>query len=226
MAEIIPYLLYVIVPIPLPLTPTQILAIDLGFEMLLTLAFAWEPCEDTNLMMSMPPRKQVTLETSRERFTKAAAGVNETGSQEIINSAQIMAVDESTDLLHEQKNIQEDLKVLNTRLQSRYTKYIKEATQVTNQRYWKEHLKEMQKITSKPSGQSLLDSEVLLWSYIEAGLIEVAGCLTTYFAIFWFQFGVSAEDARRGQIKGNYYWKPHSPDLPLHDGSVLVFYDN
>ncbi|KAI9004751.1 hypothetical protein BC832DRAFT_558101 [Gaertneriomyces semiglobifer] len=60
MAEVIPYLLYVLIPIPQCLTAIQILAVDLGFELFMTLSFAFEPPEDADLMMRMPPRRQVT----------------------------------------------------------------------------------------------------------------------------------------------------------------------
>ena len=40
--EVVPYLLYVVVPIPLALTAIQIIAIDLGFELIAALSFAWE----------------------------------------------------------------------------------------------------------------------------------------------------------------------------------------
>jgi sodium/potassium-transporting ATPase subunit alpha len=43
--EVIPNLLYVIVPIPLPLSAILILVIDLGFELIVALSFAWDPPE-------------------------------------------------------------------------------------------------------------------------------------------------------------------------------------
>jgi sodium/potassium-transporting ATPase subunit alpha len=70
LAEIMPYLLYVVVPLPLPITPTQILTIDLGFELLVTLSFAWEPAEDENLMMSMVIIFQITLAAKKNSFTR------------------------------------------------------------------------------------------------------------------------------------------------------------
>jgi sodium/potassium-transporting ATPase subunit alpha len=61
--EVIPNLLYVIVPIPLPLTAILILVIDLGFELIAALSFAWDPPETTEGLMKLPPRKPVTPET-------------------------------------------------------------------------------------------------------------------------------------------------------------------
>lgn len=62
--EVIPNLLYVIVPIPLPLSAILILAIDLGFELIAALSFAWDPPETKDGLMKLPPRKPVTQETT------------------------------------------------------------------------------------------------------------------------------------------------------------------
>jgi sodium/potassium-transporting ATPase subunit alpha len=62
--EVIPNLLYVIVPIPLPLSAILILVIDLGFELFAALQFAWDPPESKEGLMKLPPRKPVTPETS------------------------------------------------------------------------------------------------------------------------------------------------------------------
>jgi sodium/potassium-transporting ATPase subunit alpha len=62
--EVIPNLLYVIVPIPLPLSAILILVIDLGFELIAALSFAWDPPETKEGLMKLPPRKPVTPETS------------------------------------------------------------------------------------------------------------------------------------------------------------------
>ncbi|KAF2093002.1 P-type cation exchange, alpha subunit of ATPase [Rhizodiscina lignyota] len=62
--EVIPNLLYVIVPIPLPLSAILILVIDLGFELFAALSFAWDPPETKEGLMKLPPRKPVTAESS------------------------------------------------------------------------------------------------------------------------------------------------------------------
>jgi len=61
--EVIPNLLYAIVPIPLPLSAILILVIDLGFELIAALSFAWDPPESEDSLMKLPPRKPVTPET-------------------------------------------------------------------------------------------------------------------------------------------------------------------
>jgi sodium/potassium-transporting ATPase subunit alpha len=63
--EVIPNLLYVIVPIPLPLSAILILVIDLGFELFAALSFAWDPPETAEGLMKLAPRKPVTPETAQ-----------------------------------------------------------------------------------------------------------------------------------------------------------------
>ena len=223
MAEILPYLLYVVVPIPLPITPTQILAVDLGFELLMTLSFAWEPAENEDVLLSIPPRRQVTIQSAKaahEHFVRKMQQNNDA----VVSIPNLQEnFSESTELLSNRNgDLQKDLKQLNSRVQNRYATYINEAKSLTQKNFWENYIKEWRDITLSNRGERLLDREVLLWAYIEAGLVEVAACLCTYFAIFWFQFGISADVARSGQIDGNVYWKPHSPDLALGNGSVLV----
>ncbi|KAI9480653.1 MAG: hypothetical protein EXX96DRAFT_563651 [Benjaminiella poitrasii] len=60
MPEVIPNLLYIIVPLPLPLSAILILVIDLGFEMFASLTFAWDKPETAEGLMKLRPRKPVT----------------------------------------------------------------------------------------------------------------------------------------------------------------------
>ncbi|KAJ2056384.1 hypothetical protein GGI17_006215 [Coemansia sp. S146] len=59
--EVIPQILYIIVPLPPMITSIMILVIDLGFEILAALTYAWEPAESANGLMKLPPRKPVTM---------------------------------------------------------------------------------------------------------------------------------------------------------------------
>jgi sodium/potassium-transporting ATPase subunit alpha len=53
-------LLYISVPLPLPLSAILILVTDLGFEMFLALTYAWDVTENRNGLMKLEPRKPVT----------------------------------------------------------------------------------------------------------------------------------------------------------------------
>ncbi|KAG2235146.1 hypothetical protein INT48_006527 [Thamnidium elegans] len=70
MPEVIPNLLYIIVPIPLPLSAILILVIDLGFELFAALTFAWDIPESEDGLMKMPPRKPVNPE-SIDRYRRS-----------------------------------------------------------------------------------------------------------------------------------------------------------
>lgn len=61
--EVLPNLLFAIVPIPLPLSAILILVIDLGFELFAALSFAWDPAESSEGLMKLPPRKPVSPHT-------------------------------------------------------------------------------------------------------------------------------------------------------------------
>jgi sodium/potassium-transporting ATPase subunit alpha len=85
--EVIPNLLYVIVPIPLPLSAILILVIDLGFELIAALSFAWDPPETSEGLMKLPPRKPVTPESSnmfRRRALRRAKSVYDAESGKVI----------------------------------------------------------------------------------------------------------------------------------------------
>ncbi|KAF9404403.1 hypothetical protein BGZ94_004203 [Podila epigama] len=60
MPEVILQLLYVVASIPLAISAIQILAIDLGFELIVSLTFAWDKPESRTGLMRLPPRKPVT----------------------------------------------------------------------------------------------------------------------------------------------------------------------
>ncbi|KAF9921161.1 hypothetical protein FBU30_008863 [Linnemannia zychae] len=78
MPEVIPNLLYVIASIPLPISAMLILVIDLGFELFISLSFAWDKPESKTGLMRLPPRKPVTpasIERRRRMATRALPAV-------------------------------------------------------------------------------------------------------------------------------------------------------
>jgi len=72
MPEVIPNLLYVIASIPLPINAMLILVIDLGFELFISLSFAWDKPESEAGLMKLPPRKPVTPASIERRRRMAA----------------------------------------------------------------------------------------------------------------------------------------------------------
>ncbi|KAL0070554.1 hypothetical protein AAF712_002393 [Marasmius tenuissimus] len=69
--EVLPQLLYVVVPIPLPLSAILILVIDLGFELVVALSFAWDKPETKDGLMRMMPRKPVNEQSILTRKRRA-----------------------------------------------------------------------------------------------------------------------------------------------------------
>ncbi|KAI8829923.1 P-type cation-transporting ATPase [Chytridium lagenaria] len=61
--EVIPFFLYAVVPLPIMISSLQILAVDLGFELIAALSFAWEVSESEASLMKVPPRRPVTPES-------------------------------------------------------------------------------------------------------------------------------------------------------------------
>ncbi|KAJ3151331.1 hypothetical protein HDU89_002170 [Geranomyces variabilis] len=269
MAEVLPYLLYVLVPIPQALTSIQILAVDLGFELFITLSFAFEPPEDEDLLMRLPPRRPVSegsiIATMHARRVQRDArrkvlngtgaslesgehgdnedGENEDGGQRggsqegtplglagYTESRMLMnrLVDENAELLmqdiHENTITGSDAAdAAALRIRSRWARLLFEVRAVLTQRgYWRAQYRAWRELTQGfIVGERLVDGEVMMWAYLEAGMIEFCGGVATFFAVLWFSFGVSGADAVRAQ-KGRKYFLPHSPDFELSDGTLLA----
>ncbi|KAJ3103143.1 hypothetical protein HDU97_010351 [Phlyctochytrium planicorne] len=247
MPEIFPYLLFVVVPLPLALTAVQILMVDLGFELFITLSFAWEPAEDPQGLMWLGPRKPVTEESfaamkaarqakkeMKQAAIDAVTNANSQsqaergeGSKPLVESEKKNALSlGSTFMLddgHDGGLIMENLDDGETRevLNSRWKSYIKEMRVVlTDRRFWKAQIKEWRALVSLPTGERLVDSEVLSWAYLEAGVIMTGGTLLTFFAVLYWQFGITPTDAKRIQkLRG---FKPHTPDFELQNGDVVA----
>ncbi|KAF9582287.1 hypothetical protein BGW38_000404 [Lunasporangiospora selenospora] len=87
MPEVIPNLLYVIASVPLPISAMLILVIDLGFELIISLTFAWDKPETSTGLMRLPPRKPVTsasIDRRRRLASRALPPVFDTESGEEI----------------------------------------------------------------------------------------------------------------------------------------------
>ncbi|KAI8908167.1 hypothetical protein DFJ77DRAFT_433964 [Powellomyces hirtus] len=198
MAEVLPYLLYVWVPIPQALTSIQILAVDLGFELFITLSFAFEPPEDADLLMKLPPRRPVSEESIMA--TMHAKKLQRDARKRVLDGTATLEGGENVS----GENLSDDIRAV-----------------VTQPGYWRAQYRAWRELTQGfIVGERLVDGEVMMWAYLEGGIIECSGALATFFAVLWFSFGISGLDAVRAQ-KGRKYFLPHSPDLHLSDGTLL-----
>ena len=70
----------------------------------------------------------------------------------------------------------------------------------------------------------LVDWSLLSWSYLEAGLLETAGCLTAYFVALWLSAGITPKDAVFGAGEPSKYFvtTPGSQPLSLASGASIV----
>ncbi|KAH8897781.1 P-type cation exchange, alpha subunit of ATPase [Thozetella sp. PMI_491] len=181
--EVIPNLLYVIAPIPLPLSAILILVIDLGFELFAALSFAWDPPETKDGLMKLPPRKPVTPKTATI-FRRRA--LRRTGTRFDEESGTIVPKDQ-------------------TRLQ----RLSDRTRQLFSREYWADKF--------EPTGaEVLVDGPLLSWAYLEIGLIETVGALTSYFVVMQRR-GISPYDAHAMQRAG-IYWTSDSPAYNGIDG--------
>lgn len=150
MPEVVPNLLYVILPIPMPISAILILVIDLGFELIAALTYAWEVPESENGLMHLPPRKPVTpasIVRVREKAARALKGPWDP---------------ETGDYLPPSRG-------------QRFEQWVSE--KLSPSRWFSR--------SGPKEGEELVDGKLLSWAYLEAGMIEALGCLTTYFAVLW-----------------------------------------
>ncbi|KAJ3383863.1 hypothetical protein HDU92_003912 [Lobulomyces angularis] len=231
MPEVIPYLLFVLVPIPLTLTAIQILIVDLGFEIITTLSFGWEPEEIENMFSKIRPRKEVTVETvlqlrkkeaERKKYMEDAKigvinsniNINDNYNSKMdLGSNNILAFHE----ISEEENM--NFRVTNTR----WKKYFFTMKEMTKKKYWQSYLSDWKELVNEEgkTDERLVDTSVLCWAYLEGGLLECLGCLVTYFTVLNYGFGITLMDAVHAQSNGKTYFRPESPNLKLESGKVL-----
>ncbi|KAJ9061497.1 hypothetical protein DSO57_1020076 [Entomophthora muscae] len=165
MPEILPQLLLALVPIPLPLPSILILLIDLGFELLAALSYAWDPPETSTGLMKLLPRKPV--------------------NQDSIARLRRM----------EDRELQPrfDFEARSIIPPSRTDRFFHAIRLRFSPAYWRDRL--------DPNSEVMVDSQVLSWAFLEAGLIETGVCLATFFAVLKTH-GVSIHDSHTMQVRG------------------------
>jgi sodium/potassium-transporting ATPase subunit alpha len=170
--EVIPQLLYVVVPIPLPLPAILILVIDLGFELFVALSFAWDKPETVDGLMRMSPRKPVNdrsiLSRKRRALRRSRTLARDTETQERIHPSR--------------------LSTIISKIKTPFTR-----------NFWEDAFE-------KNEDETLVDSKLLSYAYLEAGIIETIGALVAYFVVF-FKNGFSPKDLRHAQSTGGYFTK-------------------
>ncbi|KAI9358903.1 hypothetical protein DFJ73DRAFT_135213 [Zopfochytrium polystomum] len=176
MPEVWANLLYIAVPLPLPLQSVQILIVDLGFELFMALSYAYDPSENKTGLMKLAPRKPVNEESverlrrrqeldREERLRAAGKTAAETGD-----------VDGGGEHHEEAKGLGAKLRRMGKNIGRLFTS-----------RYWKEAFE-------KTDDEILVDGDVLSWAYIEVGTIQTIGCFVMYFYALWYHFSLTPSD--------------------------------
>ncbi|KAI8093524.1 uncharacterized protein BX664DRAFT_278550 [Halteromyces radiatus] len=171
--EVIPCLLYIIVPLALPLSAILILVIDLGFELFMALSFAWDLPETPEGLMLQSPRKPVTLD-SIERYRRRTARLRQ----------------------YEQYDDEGEV------IQPSWFRRVRNTTHAfLSPAFWKEKL-------GKSEDEILVDLPLLSWAYLEIGVIEAIGAMTTYFVVMWYNHidPVDITTMQRGVSGPTYYF--------------------
>ncbi|SCV71466.1 BQ2448_3054 [Microbotryum intermedium] len=210
--EVIPQILYVLVPVPLPLSALLILVrgirsmtcessvawltlrppllqlIDLGFELAVALSFAFDPAESADAIMRAAPRKPVS-DASIGRLKGRA-----------LRRIKTRNVDPETNQV-----------IAPTRMR----KYISATKAPFTRQYWADAF--------EPSDdETLVDRNLLSYSYLEAGMIELIGALTGYFVVF-YKSGFTPRDLCLAQKSANpKYFLDNSPNYISVSGRVLT----
>ena len=189
MAEVVPYFLFVLLPMPVALTSAQVLLVDLGFELFAPFSFAFDPPESVELLMTLKPRIPVT-ENSIARRRRVTDLQRRQGL--------LPPIGEDADSEGEDD---EKFKVV-----SRWKRYYYELNQMRYYEYWR------QLFSPPPGGEILIDAELVLWSYLEGGLIECVGCLITYFVVMAAS-GLDISTVIAMQRRDISYFTPKSPPI-------------
>ncbi|KAJ3230369.1 hypothetical protein HDU78_008344 [Chytriomyces hyalinus] len=174
MPEAYANLLYICISLPLPLSSILILVVDLGFELLIALAYAYDVSENPEGLMKLPPRKPVTPESVQRLYRRRALDIAE---------GKI-----STDAEANEDGSNEHRVTLSMRIQNMKAVFTK--------RYWSEKFE-------KTEDEVLIDGDVMSYSYLEAGTLMTLGCLLSYFYAIWFHTGITpAETVKFGPAWG------------------------
>ncbi|KAJ3212088.1 hypothetical protein HDU82_003855 [Entophlyctis luteolus] len=159
--ELLPFLLWAIVPLPSMINSQQLLVVDLGFELFAALSYAWEPAESEHIM-KLEPRRPVTVESS-ERFVKRQAEI-----------AEDCGMDPDSKEFHSRplaQRIKDSIRMFFT------------------PRSWKRKF-------SKVDGETLVDTNLMIYSYLQVGIIEFIGCTTAFFVVLYHNYNITPWDAR------------------------------
>ncbi|KAJ3038936.1 hypothetical protein HDV00_012766 [Rhizophlyctis rosea] len=181
---------YIVIPLPLPLAAILILVVDLGFELFLALSYAWDPPETKTGLMKLAPRKPVT-EASIARLKRKAA-------------------EEGRDLLADPE-VGKDGEKGKKGMGSKVVGCFHFFTAPFTAKFWRGMFEETEE-------ETLVDGNLLSYSYLEAGTIMSIGCFIAYFVAIcnYGGWGITMGDLKNlGDVWGT------TDSITLGNGRVL-----
>lgn len=167
MGEVLPFIAFIVLGIPLPINSMLLLVVDLGSELGPAISFAYEPAE-TGLM------------------TRSASDL---GSEHYMAS--------SPNAIKEQNSSEGNVKIAEKSFGNRLTQ--------------KWPFKKKSK-----RGEVLVDTEMLVWAFLQGGIIMSAGAFAAYLTSLY----VTGVDLR-GIMNSTQYWQVNSPALRLVTGKIV-----
>jgi sodium/potassium-transporting ATPase subunit alpha len=179
--EVFSGLLYVVVPLPLPITALQLIFIDLGFEMFVALSYAWDPPESRRGLMNAPPRQQVNEQTIRMiRLKRQLREELERGRPIPMDSCTVFSR-----MLNLLKNLWFDVR------------------KVFKRSFWKLHF-------HNSYGEELVDANVFSYAYLEIGMLEAVGAFLCFFSTMYYVYGMTPAVMRDIALSPENYLSPEA----------------
>ncbi|KAJ3197341.1 hypothetical protein HDU67_003765, partial [Dinochytrium kinnereticum] len=170
MPEVFANLLYIAVPLPLPMQTVQILVVDLGFELLMALTYAYDPAENKDGLMKLPPRKPVNpMSVDRNERRKELDREEHKRYKPLLKDGE-----EAGNKDEDEANFEESL--------TRFQKMDRGIRRFFNGKRWAMSME-------KSDEETLVDKDLLSYSYLEAGTLQTIGCFAAYFFAFYYHWG-------------------------------------
>ncbi|CAA7265292.1 unnamed protein product [Cyclocybe aegerita] len=110
------------------------------------------------------------------------------------------------------KTMQRDLETGDMIPPSKFLRWLSKLKMPFRRSFWED-------ILEPTENETLVDSKLLSYAYLEAGLIEMIGCLVAYFVVF-FKHGFSPADLKKAQATGSYFTSK-SPDFINRRGQTI-----
>lgn len=196
--EVVAFVLFISLGIPTPLNVFYALLIDLGSELLPGLSFAFEPPEG-NLML-IGPRKIILIDDDDDEVDDGFADKFENISldNERCNSNG-NSIGNGIGIGNSNSN------VIGGDIESQSHKKRRKKKEFFSKNY---------------KGKVLVDSSMIIWSYLQVGIIQSLGCIGAYLITFsWYDIPFSS------LISSNQtYFKADSPPFPVGDGTTTTIF--